>query len=762
MHSNKICLIFIYLIFAPLTSLASQTLDELLTQYTQAALDGSVIDLEDVVLKKDVLEIRLVRGTFSFCRPVEGITPGGLFRGEARVTFSPVRERDRASLRRLYEKDSIQETVQEIFFLFSDGTEQRLISEGRKAASVKKASAKDFSGRFREWLELLHPNFEFMFIQKVLARDGAHDFFLAEFKTKKKGDLSFLFDEGKALEVMLFHHTKRGPFRVAEIWCQSNREAEEKNAAYLASRYKKEKDLIETRHYQMDLRIPDRKKLHLEGEMTFVALKDHVSSVALNLLNNISDFNVVRNWDEKERQVRLLSLTDSQGRALPWLHRKHQLLVRFPEPLIKGETAVLRFQLEAEIVIQMSKNAFWFPNTSPWFPAYGYHGGRAVFEWTAGVQKPYRAVISGTTVRAWEEDDKNASELISSRPIFYPGVVFGEYEGIDYREEGVGPLLKVYSLKETLGRKQREPIGERCCNVLRFFTKRLGPYPFEELKVAPVALEHGAGRALPGLVQLTGGAFSRSGGLTRETRLLDSLIAHEIAHQWWGHTVTYESDEDLWLCESFAEYMAGMYLEAEKPAGEFEYKLKTWRQKAMNADKMVPLDQLTRMEYKYFRAGKADELLYGRGPYLVHMLRTLVGEEAFLNILRRFCAEYAGEDVNISLFQQTVARVAGENYDWFFQQWVRGAGVPDVHLEDMAVTVGEGGFLHRLRLRQSCEEGLKGMPLPVMFRFSDGDEAAERMILSGAETETFDFIFPRKAKKIILDPEKEILCKIRQ
>ena len=174
----------------------------------------------------------------------------------------------------------------------------------------------------------------------------------------------------------------------------------------------------------------------------------------------------------------------------------------------------------------------------------------------------------------------------------------------------------------------------------------------------------------------------------------------------------------------------------------------------------MPLPQP--MEYKYFRAGKADELLYGRGPFLVHMLRTLVGEEAFRNVLNRFCLEYAGEDVNISLFQQTVARVNAEDYVWFFQQWVRGAGVPDIYLEDMDVTDGKGGFLHRLNLRQSCEEGLKRMPLPVMFKFSDGREVVERILLSGQESETFDFLFPQKAKNISLDPEKEILCKIHQ
>jgi aminopeptidase N len=174
----------------------------------------------------------------------------------------------------------------------------------------------------------------------------------------------------------------------------------------------------------------------------------------------------------------------------------------------------------------------------------------------------------------------------------------------------------------------------------------------------------------------------------------------------------------------------------------------------------VSLDTLSRMEYKYFRAGKADELLYGRGPFLVHMLRSLTGERAFRDILKRFCLENTGRYVNISLFQKTVEEVTGENYGWFFQQWVRGWGIPDIYLEEMdAVPAGEG-FLHRLSLRQTCDGGLKKLPLPVMFRFPGGGEAVKRIFLTGREAESFEFLFPEKAEKVALDPEEETLCRV--
>jgi len=88
--------------------------------------------------------------------------------------------------------------------------------------------------------------------------------------------------------------------------------------------------------------------------------------------------------------------------------------------------------------------------------------------------------------------------------------------------------------------------------------------------------------------------------------------------------------------------------------------------------------------------------------------------------------------------------------------------VPHIELKGLASEPESGGFRHRLTLKQTCDEGLKTMPLPVKFQFPDGNEVVEQILLTGRPEETFEFIFPRKAQKAVLDPEEEILCSIHQ
>ena len=158
------------------------------------------------------------------------------------------------------------------------------------------------------------------------------------------------------------------------------------------------------------------------------------------------------------------------------------------------------------------------------------------------------------------------------------------------------------------------------------------------------------------------------------------FIAHELAHQWWGQAVGWKNYHEQWLSEGFAQYFAALYAERERGPEQFASVLRQMRRWAIDTSPQGPV-------YLGYRLGhiKADgrvfrALVYNKGAMVLHMLRRLMGDEAFFAGLRDFYATWRYQKAGTDDFRVSMEKAGGQPLDRFFDRWIYGSAIPTVQL----------------------------------------------------------------------------------
>ncbi len=217
------------------------------------------------------------------------------------------------------------------------------------------------------------------------------------------------------------------------------------------------------------------------------------------------------------------------------------------------------------------------------------------------------------------------------------------------------------------------------------------------------------------------------------------FMAHEIAHQWWGQAVGWKNYHEQWLSEGFAQYFALLYAEEKLAPGVTSTLLRQMRKTAMNESPQGPI-------YLGYRLGhiKGDprifrSLVYNKAAMVLHMLRRLVGDEAFFSGVRSFFADWKYKKAGTEDLITSMENASGRDLSRFFDHWVFGAALPEVTFSYRI----EGPKL-LLRLEQSGEP----MEFPVGIRLTYRSGRQESVTLIAVEKMTemvVDLIEPLKS-----------------
>jgi aminopeptidase N len=254
---------------------------------------------------------------------------------------------------------------------------------------------------------------------------------------------------------------------------------------------------------------------------------------------------------------------------------------------------------------------------------------------------------------------------------------------------------------------------------LHFIEERLGPYPFRADKIGVaettyLGMEHQTITAYGN--QFKTNAFG-----------FDSLLFHEIGHEWWGNLVTASDWRDMWLHEGFQSYMDALYAGQMKPEGGYQQHLANIRRGIRNFQPVAPRESRTTTQI-YFQAPdyvNSDGDIYSKGAWILHTLRYLIGDKAFFTALRRMAypdprmekikdgrqCRFATTDD----FRRIAEEASGMKLDWFFEVYLRQPKLPRL------VTETSG---NSLVLRWETPEGLP-FPMPVEVQWGTKTERVE-------------------------------------
>jgi len=276
-------------------------------------------------------------------------------------------------------------------------------------------------------------------------------------------------------------------------------------------------------------------------------------------------------------------------------------------------------------------------------------------------------------------------------------------------------------------------------DMIEYFSETFGEYPFIEEKYGHAEFGWGGGMEHQTITSLGGSS--------------EMLIAHELAHMWWGDAVTCHSFHDLWLNEGFASYSEALWYEYEYDgATASDYQLYS----EYFGDGTIYIENLNGSE-SFFSKG----LRYDKASWVLHMLRNVVGDNMFFEIVQTFyqSEKFKYGSVTTEQFIEHCNEISSINLDKFFHQWIFEEYYPDYSYY-WTTTEVDSGYIVNLTLNQEqTNTGMFWMPIDI--RVSTLHEDYDFVIWDSVKTQTFELFVEQNPKIIDIDPDNWILKKVK-
>ena len=379
-----------------------------------------------------------------------------------------------------------------------------------------------------------------------------------------------------------------------------------------------------------------------------------------------------------------------------------------------------------------------------WFPCYDIPSDKATVKMHITVADDMIVASNGdlidvtshpdhTKTYTWEENYPLSTYLIS--------IAATNYETFSDVYNSGSETMEVlyYAYPEHLTQAQED--FSITVPMIEFYADVFGEYPFLEEKY--------------GMAEIPGNASmehqtctSLSSNRVTGTHDYDYLIAHELAHQWWGDLVTLTDWEDIWLNEGFATYSEALWAEnlyglegLKSIMTNFRDIYFTLHDGQEHAIYDPPLGHLF------------CEIEYEKGAWVLHMLRFVVGDDNFWEILKEYAQIYAFSNASTEDFRAVCEQIYGGDLTWFFDQWIYEAGYP----------IYQFGWGYsspntvRVVINQIQEDfPLFSLPVELVFVFPSG--TVKKVIWVDEEQNFFQFDLSEKPLQVLFDPDSWILC----
>ena len=270
-------------------------------------------------------------------------------------------------------------------------------------------------------------------------------------------------------------------------------------------------------------------------------------------------------------------------------------------------------------------------------------------------------------------------------------------------------------------------IADETANIASFYAALLGDIPYPSMTVAVTDSRLPGGHS-PAYFAILNDELPRTPGVIVSWQTdpvsfsshPSFFLAHEIAHQWWGQAVGWKNYHEQWLSEGLAQYFAALYAEQSSGPDVFADIVRKMRRWAMRHSDQGPV-------YLGYRLGHLDgeprvfrALVYNKGAMVMHMLRGLIGDEAFFAGLRRFYHEWRFKKAGTDALQLAFEIESGQPLDRFFERWIHESGLPELEFSSRVDTTPAGEDLI-LRFEQRTER-IYDLPVTVDLVYRSGEE----------------------------------------
>ena len=409
----------------------------------------------------------------------------------------------------------------------------------------------------------------------------------------------------------------------------------------------------------------------------------------------------------------------------------------------------------------------WPNRVHYWIPSLDHPSAKATVSFTISAPQRYEVTANGKFITLtgnaatshWKYEEAKAI------PPYCMVVAVNQGAIINTEYQAVPLIYNVPQKDRDYAPKGFSPAGP----AISFFSQTIAPYPYEKLALIVGATRFG-GMENSSAIVFTNTLFDQrpnefsapAGNSNRISRRfgiptrIESVVAHEIAHQWFGDSVTESTWADLWLSEGFATYFAGLFIENQDGEAAFREYMEDAARRYFNFEKQAASFPIHDTETKDLMA-LLNPNNYEKGAWVLHMLRSRLGDEGFFKGLRDYYNAHKEANATTEDLRAALEKSSGKDLKQFFQRWVYGDGHPRYELswgsmERASVT----NVTVRLVQLQAGDAFLD--PVPVEFTVR-GKNVRRTIVPTGKSTET-TVQLPGNPSAVTIDPDGTLLKEV--
>jgi len=788
MYRATFSLVIFCLLLASVPLVADQApnADASYQQLRNITVGTEAVTVSDLTLKRDAAHFQLNSGTVCFLSPVQGKVTGAIFVGEGRLLLTPPVAAEQRSLKLLTKETEFSESFNQLVLRFTDTTYDELKKAG-KPGSPSACDAGLLSDSQHTMRKKLHYNLDARILQDVLSPEPG-GFFIAFIRGKHYSDKMLLAIDPHGLpdvypeeiELQTYEDNKEG------VWAAFHYSSEYRDGMASSAQ---QNNVVHIEHQQLDTEL--EKSGHLNGKAvtTIVARQSGVRVVPFALFPSL----------------RAKAVTGDGGQQLNFVQEDKlqdpQFWVVLSKPLAQGERYTITTIYDGKDAVSNEGGGNYFPvSREDWYPnaATGALGEYTSYDMSFRIPKGMKMAATGSLVRDTTEGDHNVTVWKSEVPLAVAGFNFGRFKvtevkldkptmdvlsyanedppawvqnlqtatgnvrtsegflvsgaaGAEVVNESVGGALGTMSTVDL----SKKALAEAQLSV-RIYSDYFGPIAYTRLAVTQQTATN-FGQSWPGLVYLpmsylfdTNTRHALGNMMRRMYPSFSddpygyfSVVApHEVAHQWWGHTVGFNSYRDQWMSEGFADMSASIYIQMVYAKEPQRYR-KFWdderrlliepTSKGVRAIDAGPLTMGNRVANSREGFDSYRRLVYPKGAYVLHMVRQMMwdrktGDERFKQMMHDFVTTYNGKAATTEDFQAMVEKhitpemnlQGNQKMDWFFREWVYGTALPTYAFDTSFEKNPAGDVVLKYKLTQSGVDKNFGMPVPIYLELANG------------------------------------------
>tara|TARA_X000000368_G_C23045256_1_gene718852 strand:+ start:801 stop:2462 length:1662 start_codon:yes stop_codon:yes gene_type:complete len=402
-----------------------------------------------------------------------------------------------------------------------------------------------------------------------------------------------------------------------------------------------------------------------------------------------------------------------------------------------------------------------------WFPSKDHPSDKATVSFTIHAPYKWKVIANGALIEKPKVSAENAIGLKESRltwrwkssvPIPTYNMVIGAAE-MDITTLGVANFAYSPSSLRSDGSievsnwtfpedtEKSQLSFERSVEMVNFFTTKIGPYPYEKLANVQSSTRFG------GMENASAIFYSQEA--IAKGRNIESTVSHEIAHQWFGDSVTEKEWHHLWLSEGFATYFGALFFEQSDGRDNFIERMEKSKNRIFQSkvtDRPI-VDYEVRDLFKLLNSNN-----YPKGAWVLHMLRGLLGDEIFFRGISKYYNRYKNRTALTKDFMKIMEEVSGKNLQYFFDQWIFSPGYPIIEFEQTWIPKNDGNGKMIITINQTQK---KKWPTFIFESELCWDDNKCIPVKIDQKTQWFEITSSVKPDSIYIDPKNWILVDIQ-